>query len=203
MNSPGKIFPPLLHLQYVLQPSANAPGLLLHATHGPALPLLAGAQHLITDQEEVIRACWAPVPVWAVAVGPVMGPPARSKASGCEGSVHSHAASDGTVEVLSADEASGGKEDVLDSANEADISQGSMSLLDISAADDEDTCKCKACELAHKSDTDFVAWRDKLIHDWMTGIQEHDSTVNDYADAGKRRPKNPDTIAPPPPPFPT
>ena len=29
------------------------------------------------------------------------------------------------------------------------------------------------------------------------GIQERDSTVNDYADGGKRRPKNPDTLGPP------
>ena len=125
------------------------------------------------------------------------GSPARSEASRHEGSVHSQAASDGSVEVLSADEASGGDEDVLDSTNEADISQGSMSLLDISAADDKDTHKRKVRELAHKSDTDFMAWRDKLIHDRVAvGIQEWNSTVNDYADAGKRRPKNPDTIGP-------
>ena len=73
----------------------------------------------------------------------------------------------------------------------------SMSLLDISTADDEDTHKHKACELARKSDTDFAAWREKLIHEGATGIQEWDSMVNDYADTGKRRPKNPDTIGPP------
>ena len=128
------------------------------------------------------------------------GSPARSEASRCEGSVHLQAASDGSVKILSADEASGGKEDVLDSANKTDVSQGSMSLLDISAADDEDTHKCKVCKIACKSDTDFVAWRDKLIHDRVAGIQEWDSMVNDYADPGKRRPKNPDTIGPP---FPT
>ena len=37
----------------------------------------------------------------------------------------------------------------------------------------------------------------KLVHDRVTGIQEWDSMVNDYADAGKRKPKNPDTIGPP------
>ena len=52
-------------------------------------------------------------------------------------------------------------------------------------------------EHAHKSDTDFAAWRDKLIHEGVMGIQKWDSMVNDYADAGKRRPKNPDTIGPP------
>ena len=99
-------------------------------------------------------------------------------------------------EVLSADEASRGEEDVLDSANEADVSQGSMSLLDIST-DDEDTHKRKAWELACKNDTDFTAWRDKLICNGVAGIEEWDKTVNDYADPGKRRPKNPDTIGPP------
>ena len=85
----------------------------------------------------------------------------------------------------------------MDSASEADVSQGSVSLLDISTTDDEDTRKSKVCELARKSDTDFVAWKDKLIHEGVTGIQERYSTVNDYANGGKRRPKNPDTLGPP------
>ena len=125
------------------------------------------------------------------------GSPDGSKASASEGSVHSQTASDGSVEVLSGDEASGGEDDVLDSANEADVSQGSMSLLDISTTDDEDTRKHKACELAHKSDTDFAAWKDKLIWEGMMGIQEWASMVNDYADGGKRKPKNPDDLGPP------
>ena len=37
----------------------------------------------------------------------------------------------------------------------------------------------------------------ELIRDGAVGIQEWDITVNDYADAGRRRPKNPDTIGPP------
>ena len=123
--------------------------------------------------------------------------PAQFQASGHEESVHSGAASDGSVEVLSTDEVSGGEEDVLDSANEADVSQGSMSLLYISNADDEDTHKCKACKLTHKNDTDFAAWRDKLIRDGVAGIQEQDKTVHDYADPGKKKPKNPDMIRPP------
>ena len=84
----------------------------------------------------------------------------------------------------------------MDSADEADVSQGSMSLLDISATDDEDTHKCKAHELAHKSDTDFAAWKEKLISEGMKGIEEWDSMVNDYTD-GKRKPKSPDPIGPP------
>ena len=91
--------------------------------------------------------------------------------------------------------ASGGEEDVLESANEADVSQGSMSLLDISTTDDDDTRKCKACEL--NTDTDFAAWRDKLIRDGVVGIQECDRAVHDYANPGKKKPKNPDKIGPP------
>ena len=115
-------------------------------------------------------------------------------------SVRSRSASIGSVEVLSG-EASGGDDDddddALYSANEGDVSQGSMSLLDISVSDDEDTHKRKARELARKSDTDFAAWKDKLISDRMTGLQEQDNVVNDYADGGKRKPKNPDFFGPP------
>ena len=87
-------------------------------------------------------------------------------------------------------------DDALYSANEGDVSQGSMSLLDISVSDDEDTRKRKACELACKSDTNFTAWKDKLISDGTTGLQEQDNVVNDYADGGKRKPKNPDFFGP-------
>ena len=94
--------------------------------------------------------------------------------------------------------ASGGDDDDASySANKGDVSQGSMSLLDISISDDEDTRKCKVRELARKSDTDFAAWKDKLISDGTTGLQERDNVVNDYADGGKRKPKNPNTFSPP------
>ena len=73
---------------------------------------------------------------------------------------------------------------------------GSMSLLDISVSDDEDTHKCKARELVCKSNTDFMAWKDKLISDGTMGLQEWDTVVNDYADGGKRKPKNPDFFGP-------
>ena len=96
------------------------------------------------------------------------GSPARSKASADARSVHSVAASVGGIETFSGDEANGGKDDVLDSANKADVSQGSMSLLDISATDNDDTRKCKARELAHKSDTDFAAWKEKLVSEGMS-----------------------------------
>ena len=79
---------------------------------------------------------------------------ARSEASPGARSVHSVAASVGGVEVLSGDEANGGEHDVSYSTDEADVSQGSIPLLDISATDDEETHKCKVREVAHISDTD-------------------------------------------------
>ena len=82
------------------------------------------------------------------------------------------------------------------SPDEGDVSQGTVSLLDISVSDDEDTRKRKAHEVARKNDTDFAAWKDKLISDGTMGLQERDNVVNDYAD-GKRKPKNPDSLGPP------
>ena len=54
----------------------------------------------------------------------------------------------------------------------------------------------KRASCARKSDTNYVAWKDKLISDGTTGLQEWDNVVNDYADSGKRKPKNPDPFGP-------
>ena len=126
------------------------------------------------------------------------GSPARSEASAGARSAGSQTASIGSIEVLSGDEASGDNDDnhALYSANEADVSQCCMSLLDISVSDDEDTCKCKVRKLARKSDTDFAAWKEKLISNGTTGLQEWDNVVNDYADGAKRKPKNPHFFGP-------
>ena len=111
-------------------------------------------------------------------------------------SVRSAAASVGSVEVHSGDEASEGEHDVSYSTDKADVSQESIPLLDISASDDDETCKCKAHELACRSDTAFAAWKEKQISDGVKGIEERDQMVNDYTDR-KRRPKNPDPLGPP------
>ena len=79
------------------------------------------------------------------------------------------------------------------------MSQGSIPLLDISAADDEETRKHKARDLVRRSDTDFAAWKEKQISEGVKGIEERDNMVNDYMD-GKRKPKNPNPLGPP---FPT
>ena len=82
------------------------------------------------------------------------------------------------------------------STDEADVSQGSIPLLDISASDDNETCKCKAHEYARRSDMAYAAWKEKQTSDGVKGIEEQDQKVNDYMD-GKRRPKNPDPLGPP------
>ena len=104
------------------------------------------------------------------------------------------------VEILSGDEARGGEDNVSYSADKADVSQGSIPLLDISATDNEDACKCKAHELARRSNTNFATWKEKLISEGVKGIEEWDNMVNDYM-YGKRKPKNPDSLGPLP--FPT
>ena len=125
------------------------------------------------------------------------GSPTRSEASAGTRSVRSQSGLVGSIEVLSGEASGGdGDEDSLYSPNEGDVSQGTVSLLDISVSDDEDTRKCKAREVARKNNTDFVVWKDKLISEEMMGLQEWDNVVNDYAD-GKRRPKNPDSFVPP------
>ena len=128
--------------------------------------------------------------------GSQSGSPARSEASVGAQSVRSAAALVACVEVLSGDEASEGEHDISYSTDEADVSQGSIPLLDISASDDDETRKRKACELACRSDTAFTTWKEKQISDGVKGIEERDQMVNDYTD-GKRKPKNPDPLGPP------
>ena len=127
------------------------------------------------------------------------GSPARSEASVGTRSVRLAAASVGRVEVLSGDQASEGEHDVSYSTDEADVSQGSIPLLDISASDDDETHKHKAREYACRSDTAYAVWKEKQTSDGVKGIEERDQMVNDYTDR-KRRPKNPDPLGPP---FPT
>ena len=82
------------------------------------------------------------------------------------------------------------------STNEADVSQGSIPLLNISASDDDETRKRKARDYARRSDTAYATWKEKQTSDGVKGIEERDQMVNDYMD-GKRRPKNPDPLGPP------
>ena len=101
----------------------------------------------------------------------------------------------GSVEVLSGDQASEGEHDASYSTDEADVSQGSIPLLDISASDDDETRKRKAHDYERRSDTAYAAWKEKQTSDGVKGMEERDQMVNDYMD-GKRRPKNPDPLGP-------
>ena len=105
-------------------------------------------------------------------------------------------ASVGSVEVLSGDQASEGEHDTSYSTDKADVSQGSIPLLDISASDDDETRKCKVRDYARRSDTAYATWKEKQTSDGVKGMEERDQMVNDYTD-GKRRPKNPDPLSPP------
>ena len=78
------------------------------------------------------------------------------------------------------------------------MSQGSMSLLDISVSDDEETRKHKACmsllvrvtlTSRHGKTNSSVMGR------WV--CKNRDNVVNDYADGGKRKPKNHNFFGPP------
>ena len=130
------------------------------------------------------------------------GSPARSEASAGARLVHSRSASVGSIEVLSGGEASGGDDDDASySANEGDVSQAvcpfwiSLFLMMRILAN------VKRMSLLVKMT--LTSWRGKtkLISDGTTGLQEwlqeRDNAVNDYADGGKRKPKNPDTFGPP------
>ena len=75
------------------------------------------------------------------------------------------------------------------------MSQGSIPLLDISAADDDETRKRKSRDLARRSDSDFAAWKEQQIGKGVKGIEEQDNMVNDYMDR-KRKPQNPDPLGP-------
>ena len=168
-------------------------------THGPVLPLLAGAQCLIMDQDEVPQACQAhqaQVPDLAVAVGPVMGP--------------QHGPKPVDTRDLSTHE-----------QHQMEVSKSSLQMrpvevrrmswtLPMRQMSHKGVCPCLTSPLQMmrtltnarhvNSPAKMIltsAWRDKLIRDGVVGIQEWDKTVHDYADPGKRRPKNPDTIGPP------
>ena len=86
-----------------------------------------------------------------------------------------------------------GGEDAGHSEDEEALSQGTVSLLDISASDNEEARKAAACETAHRSDVQYGTWWDEQIHQGNEGITRCNKQVNDYADSG-RPSKAPDKI---------
>ena len=80
--------------------------------------------------------------------------------------------------------------------DEETLSQGTVSLLDISNSDNEETCKAAVCEKACKSDVLYAAWQEEQIRQGNDYIVKCDKRVHDHADIGKCC-KAPDKIGPP------
>ena len=92
--------------------------------------------------------------------------------------------------------ATAGEKDVPHSDDKANMSQGTVSLPNISASNDEDGHKAIACEATWKSDVQYGNWRDEQIHQGNKGISQWDKVTYDYANVGKPC-KAPDKIGPP------
>ena len=67
-----------------------------------------------------------------------------------------------------------GGEDAGDSEDEEALSQGMVSLLDISTSDNEEAHKATAHETAYKSDIQYGIWWDEQIHQGNEGIAQCD-----------------------------
>ena len=139
---------------------------------------------------------WAPVMSHAGSpAGSRTGSQASSEGSGSSGSERSRSTSPEVVLVQDEDTAAGG-EDTGHSEDDEALSQGTVSLLDISNSDNEEACKAAAHETVHKSDVQYGAWQDEQIHQGNEGIAQHDKQVDHYADAGRPN-KALDKIGPP------
>ena len=95
-----------------------------------------------------------------------------------------------------------GEEDAADdeeeegrSDDEETLSQRTVSLLDISNSDNEETHKAAAREKVRKSDVRYAAWQDEQIHQGNDDIAKRDKRVHDHADVGKSC-NAPDKIGP-------
>ena len=75
------------------------------------------------------------------------------------------------------------------------MSQGTVSLLDISKSDNEEACKAAVHKKVHKSNVQFAAWQDEQIRQGNKAIAQCDKQVHDYVDTG-RPSKAPDKIGP-------
>ena len=113
--------------------------------------------------------------------------------SGC-----SHSASPDIVLLQSDDDetAVGGEEDADHSDGEETLSQGTVSLLNISASDNEDARKAIVHEAVHKSNIQYGNWQDEQIHQGKEGIAQCNKGVNNYTD-GRKPCKAPEKISPP------
>ena len=88
------------------------------------------------------------------------------------------------------------EEDAPHSDDKANLSQGTLSLPDISASNNEDAHKAIACEAAQKSNVQYGNWRDEQIRQGDDNISQWDKMTHDYAKVRKTS-KTPDNISPP------
>ena len=111
------------------------------------------------------------------------------------GSERSWSASPEVVLVPGDEDTAAGGEDADHLEDEEALSQGTVSLLDISNSDNEEACKAAVRKTAHKSDVQYGTWWDEQICQGNEGIAQRDKQVNDYADSGQPS-KAPDKISP-------
>ena len=119
-----------------------------------------------------------------------------SEGSSSGGSEHSHSASPDVVLVQQDDEDTAvGGEDAGHLEDEEALSQGMVSLLNVSTSDNKEAHKAAAHETVCKSGIQYGIWQDEQIHQRNEGIAQHNKQVNDYANGG-RPSKTPDKIGP-------
>ena len=97
-----------------------------------------------------------------------------SEGSGSSGSEHSWSTSPEVVLVQGDEDTAAGGEDAGHSEDEEALSQGMVSLLDISNSDNEEAHKAAVCETVHKSNVQYGAWQDEQIHQGNEGIAQHE-----------------------------
>ena len=127
------------------------------------------------------------------------GSPEKSQAprdSSSGGSEWSHSTSPAVVLLGEGEEAPADAEEEEDgSDNEEMLLPGTVSLLDSSNLDKEETHKAAVCKKAHKSDVRYAAWWDEQICQGNDDIAMCDKRVYDHTNIGKYC-KAPDKIGP-------
>ena len=111
------------------------------------------------------------------------GSQAPSEGSSSTGLEHSASPKVVLVQGDDEDTAAGG-EDAGHLEDEEALSQGMVSLLDISTSDNEEACKTAAYETARKRDVQYGGWWDEQIGQGNEGIAQHDKQVSDYTNGG-------------------
>ena len=129
--------------------------------------------------------------------GSCTGSQVPSEGSGSSESEHSCSASPDVVLLQGDDEdTTAGGEDAGHSEDEEALSQGTVSLLDISTSDNEEAHKATVHETLRKSNIQYGNWQDEQICQGKEGIAQCDKGVNDYTNGG-RPSKAPYKIGPP------